>query len=94
MLRPDLVGWFGLDRSVRGKALVFLGRGVNQRAYFFELDIIILLDERVEAILDLILWSSRQALGDLRPLASHLTIKLQDPFILFLRPVLPLDPRV
>lgn len=52
------------------------------------------MNEGVEAILDLILWSSGQALGDFRPLASYLTVQLQNPLVLLLRPVLPLDPRV
>lgn len=94
MLGPGLVGWLCLVCSVRTKAFILLGRGVDSRRYFFELDIIILLDEGVEAILDFVLWSSGEALGDLRPLASYLTVKLQYPLILFLRPVLPLDPRV
>ena len=46
------------------------------------------MDERVEAILDLVLRPARKVLADLRPLAADLAVQFQDSMVLLLAPLL------
>jgi hypothetical protein len=51
---------------------------------FLKLDIIVLLDVGVEAVLDLVLRTAGQVLADFRPLAANLAEELQDLPVLIL----------
>jgi hypothetical protein len=55
---------------------------------FFEANVVVLLDEGVEAILDLVLRPARKVLADLRPLAADLAVQFQDLMVFLLAPLL------
>ena len=53
--------------------------------------VIVFLDERVEAILDLVLGPSREVLADLGPSAPNLAVQLQDLTVFLFAPVILLN---
>ena len=43
--------------------------------YFFEVDIIVFLDKRIESILDFVFRTASDLLADLRPFASNFAVE-------------------
>ena len=68
---------------------IFLGKFIAIK--FLELDIIVLLNERIETIFYFVFRSSWEVFTDLRPLAANFAIQLQNLPILFLSPIVFFD---
>ena len=71
---------------------IFLSKAIAIK--FLELDVIVLLNERIETIFDFVFRSSWKVFADLWPLATNFAIKLQNLPILFLSPIVFFDLRI